>query len=117
MNQSSKKENIAKQLPELEASSLFEAISHKRRIKLLKELVRFIIAHVTSLVLSNPQAITNKDLVNSINLDQFIFDPEFIRKRYSQLSEQSDSYEWKFDLQLLKPFWKFRLGKDKANEA
>jgi 2-polyprenyl-6-methoxyphenol hydroxylase-like FAD-dependent oxidoreductase len=63
----------------------------------LKELARFIIAHVYSVICGERSAVTNRALVESIDLYNFRFDAEEMRERYSSHSEAEERFEWTFD--------------------
>ncbi|MDT4896997.1 MAG: hypothetical protein QOH25_2074 [Acidobacteriota bacterium] len=70
----------------------------------LKELALFIIAHVYSVVCGERSAVTNRALVESIDLYNFRFDVEEMRERYSPHSHVEERFEWTFDPFVLNPF-------------
>ncbi len=71
----------------------------------LRELARFTVAHVTAMVAGDPQLITHKDFVESIHLEQAIFDPKAIVERHRSLPAAHGTYSWKLDSSALKAFW------------
>ena len=70
----------------------------------LKELARFIVAHVTSMVLQDEKVLTNRAFIESINLRNFRFDPEEMRSQYSQFAGSGEQYKWSFDPHVLCEF-------------
>jgi flavin-dependent dehydrogenase len=54
------------------------------QVQNLEELARFIVSHVTSVVLENAGVLTNRDFVESIDLKKIQFDPEAMRQHYAQ---------------------------------
>ncbi|MBI3935327.1 MAG: hypothetical protein HY316_11615 [Acidobacteria bacterium] len=70
----------------------------------LKDLARFIVAHVASRVVGEKALLTNRAFVESIRLNQFPFDPEMFRASWARSSSQPKQYQWAFDHQVLAPF-------------
>jgi len=70
----------------------------------LKQLARFIVAHVASRVLDEESVLTNRAFVEGIRLNQFSFDPEAFRAVWNRVSSQAEQYKWDFDPHLLRPF-------------
>ena len=50
----------------------------------LKELARFIVAHVCSAVLSDERVLTDRSFIESVDLRSVRFDPEEMRERYAR---------------------------------
>lgn len=71
----------------------------------LKELARFTVAHVTAMVAEDPQILTHKDFVESINLDQIQFDAKAIVDHMRALPAARELYPWRLDPAALKAFW------------
>jgi flavin-dependent dehydrogenase len=63
----------------------------------LREMARFIVAHISSVVLSDESALTNRRFIEGIDLVNLRFDPDEIRDRYAGCSASETSYDWVFD--------------------
>ncbi len=63
----------------------------------LKELARFIVAHINSVVLSDQRVLTNSSFIESIDLHHIHFDPQDMCERYAQCASSSKEYKWSFD--------------------
>jgi hypothetical protein len=63
----------------------------------LKELARYIVAYVSSVVLADECVLTNRAFVESIDLQNFRFDPQDLYDRYSQYADATAPYAWSFD--------------------
>jgi 2-polyprenyl-6-methoxyphenol hydroxylase-like FAD-dependent oxidoreductase len=63
----------------------------------LKEMARFILTHLSSVVLSDERALTNREFVEGIDLHHYRFDPDEIRGRYARCADSTQLYEWSFD--------------------
>ncbi len=63
----------------------------------LRELARFTVAHVASVVLGEPRAAVNRQFVAGIDLKDIRFDPEEMRSRYSECVGCLEDYPWPFD--------------------
>jgi len=70
----------------------------------LKELARFIVAHVCSMVLSDERILTDRSFIESIDLRNFRFDPDEMRGRYARSCGAGGRYEWSFDPLVLSCF-------------
>lgn len=70
----------------------------------LKELARFIVAHVYSVVLSDERVLVNRAFIESINLEDFRFDPDEMRAAYALYADETDAYQWSFDPFVLRRF-------------
>jgi 2-polyprenyl-6-methoxyphenol hydroxylase-like FAD-dependent oxidoreductase len=75
------------------------------QLESLRELARFTVAHVTAMVVSDPQLLTHKDFVDGIHLDQIQFDPKAMKERHRSLPAARETYAWKLDPNALKAFW------------
>jgi flavin-dependent dehydrogenase len=63
----------------------------------LKELARYIVAYVSSVVLADECVLTNRAFIESIDLHNFRFDPEELYDRYTQYADATAPYAWSFD--------------------
>jgi flavin-dependent dehydrogenase len=70
----------------------------------LKELARFIVAHVGSMVLADESLLTNRAFIESIDLSKVRFDPDELRSAYPRFARNTEKYEWTFDPCALRPF-------------
>jgi flavin-dependent dehydrogenase len=71
----------------------------------LRELARFLVAHVTARVAGDSTLIHHKDFVESLPLEQIAFDPKAIADRVRMLPAARESYPWRLDAGALKSFW------------
>ncbi|MFN2597618.1 MAG: FAD-dependent oxidoreductase [Pyrinomonadaceae bacterium] len=81
----------------------------------LKELARFIVAHVYSVVCGDERAVTNRPLVEGIDLYSFRFDVEEVRERYARHARAEERFEWTFDPSVLDPF-RVNVGAARSGE-
>lgn len=79
----------------------------------LRELARFIIAHVHSVVLADEAALTNRAFIESLNLEDFRFDEREMRERYALYADATETFAWTFDPTALR---RFRTGRTAADE-
>lgn len=70
----------------------------------LKEMARFILTHISSVVLSDERVLTNRAFIESIDLSNYEFDPDEIRERYARCVGSTKRYEWSFDPRVLGRF-------------
>jgi flavin-dependent dehydrogenase len=70
----------------------------------LRELARYIVAYINSVVLSDERVLTNRSFIESIDLQNFRFDPEEMHDRYAPYADSAELYEWPFDPCVLDPF-------------
>ena len=63
----------------------------------LDELARFVVAHVSSVVLSDRRLLTNAPFIDGIDLENLRFDPEDMRQRWERHAGADDPYTWSFD--------------------
>jgi hypothetical protein len=63
----------------------------------MRELARFYVAHVSSVVAGDSSLITSKDHVESIDLSDIQFDADEIKARWSALPASAESYFWTID--------------------
>jgi 2-polyprenyl-6-methoxyphenol hydroxylase-like FAD-dependent oxidoreductase len=80
----------------------------------LMDLARFVVAHVTSVVLADDAVLTDRAFVEGLDLNNFRFDPEQMRERYAARAGTEGLYEWRFDptvLRRLRPELKAAEGR------
>ncbi|MCA1593777.1 MAG: tryptophan 7-halogenase [Acidobacteria bacterium] len=70
----------------------------------LRELARFIIAHVHSVVLADEDVLTNRAFIESLDLEDFRFDEGEMRECYAAYAGAEEKYEWAFDPTVLRRF-------------
>jgi flavin-dependent dehydrogenase len=70
----------------------------------LKELARYIVAYIYSVVLSDEGVLTNQRFIESIDLQHFHFDPDEMHDHYAPYAALGDLYEWPFDPFVLDQF-------------
>src|SRR5215468_8866947 len=63
----------------------------------LRELARYIIAYVSSVVLADERVLTNRAFVEGIDLSNLRFDPGAMYDRYVQCTGVTEPYAWSFD--------------------
>ena len=63
----------------------------------LLEWARFVVAHAHAVVCGDERAAGNRALVESINLEDFRFDPEEMRARHARHMNCEELYPWPFD--------------------
>jgi hypothetical protein len=68
------------------------------------ELARFVVAHVYSVVLGDKEVVTNRSLVESIELDNFCFDASKMHETYAAHAGHLERYVWSFDPRVLDRF-------------
>jgi flavin-dependent dehydrogenase len=67
----------------------------------LRELARYIVAYVSSVVLADERVLTNRAFVEGIDLQNFRFDPVAMYDRYVQCAGVTEPYAWSFDPSVL----------------
>src|SRR5262249_33050245 len=67
----------------------------------LKEMVRFIATHISSVVLSDECVLTNRAFSESIDVDHLRFDPDEMHDRYAAYRDSESAYHWSFDPSVL----------------
>jgi hypothetical protein len=70
----------------------------------LRELARFVVAHVHSVVLGDEGVVANRPFVESIDLENFRFDEDEMRARYAEYAGAAEQYTWAFDPTVLRRF-------------
>jgi 2-polyprenyl-6-methoxyphenol hydroxylase-like FAD-dependent oxidoreductase len=70
----------------------------------LKELARYIVAHVHSVVLSDERVLTNRSFIESIDIQDFHFDPDEMHEYYAHYVDLVEQYEWSFNPFVLSQF-------------
>ncbi|HET9714434.1 MAG TPA: hypothetical protein VFP64_21270 [Pyrinomonadaceae bacterium] len=78
----------------------------------LKEMARFIVAHICASVLGDERAVVNRLFVERIDLNRLDFDPIEIRNRYASCQHSSEVFEWSFDPAVLRRFVEEEWSKD-----
>jgi flavin-dependent dehydrogenase len=63
----------------------------------LRELARFEIASIYSVVVGDPDTVTNRSFVESIALDAVVFDPSAMAAHYSAHADCTELYNWPWD--------------------
>jgi 2-polyprenyl-6-methoxyphenol hydroxylase-like FAD-dependent oxidoreductase len=63
----------------------------------LKELARYIVVYVSSVVLADESVLTNCAFIESIDLRNFRFDPGKLYDSYAQYADATVPYAWSFD--------------------
>jgi len=86
----------------------------------LKEMARFIVAHISAAVLGDECALINHSFVAGLDLNRLRFDPAEIRARYAASRSSSEIYNWSFDPGVLGRFqedeWSNVVEDECANE-
>jgi hypothetical protein len=90
-----------------------------RQAENLEELARFYAAHVTSVVLDEPRALTRAAFVEAIDLATLDFDPAAMAEAWKQAEASDDErlYPWSFDPGVLDRFRTARRGAPALEEA
>lgn len=70
----------------------------------LKELARYFVAHIYSVVLADERVLTNGSFVEAIDLNQLRFNPAEMREHYARHADQPERYQWSFDTSVLARF-------------
>jgi flavin-dependent dehydrogenase len=70
----------------------------------LRELARFIVAHASSVVLSDESILTNAAFIEDIDLQNLRFDPATMFNQYTQCVDSPEPYKWSFDPFVLERF-------------
>jgi len=70
----------------------------------LRQLARFIVAHVTSVVLGDERILTSEAFVESIHLEDLRFDPDAMQEKWKECADSRALYEWSFDPFVLNEF-------------
>lgn len=70
----------------------------------LREMARFIVAHISAAALGDQRALTNRAFVAGIDLEHLRFDPAEMRERYARCSRTAELYAWSFDPGVLRQF-------------
>jgi 2-polyprenyl-6-methoxyphenol hydroxylase-like FAD-dependent oxidoreductase len=70
----------------------------------LKELARYIVAYVSSVVLADDRMLTNRAFIESIDLHNLRFAPDEISDRYARYAGTTEPYVWSFDPSVLDQF-------------
>ena len=75
-----------------------------RHLENLFELARFVVAHVTAVVLGDRRVPTNAAFLDRIDLKDVHFDPERMRADYAVVAEATATHRWSFDPYVLDCF-------------
>jgi 2-polyprenyl-6-methoxyphenol hydroxylase-like FAD-dependent oxidoreductase len=70
----------------------------------LRELARYIVVYIYSVVLSDERVLTNRAFIESIDLQHFRFDPDEMHDHYAPYTNSVELYEWPFDPCVLDQF-------------
>ena len=70
----------------------------------LKEMARFIVAHISAAVLRDERVVVNRLFVEGIDLNRVHFDPAEMRDRYASCKGSMEMYAWSFDPKVLQCF-------------
>ena len=70
----------------------------------LKELARYFVAYMCSMVLEDKDVLTNRQFVEQIDLGHLTFDPEAMRRQYEVCADDTEPYAWSFDPSALEAF-------------
>ena len=74
------------------------------QIENLRILARFIGAHVASVVLDEPRALTSRGFVEGLDVTDLRFDPDDMRRRWQACRDDEELYEWPFDPMVMDRF-------------
>jgi flavin-dependent dehydrogenase len=84
----------------------------------LRDYARWILAHITAVVLDDPRALTNAAYVRGIDVDDLQFDPAAWAERLeAACRETSEAYTWRFDVPSLDRFRTERLEREELRAA
>ena len=75
-----------------------------RQVENLKELARFIGAHVASVVLEDPRVLSSRAFVEGLDVAALDFDPESLRRRWQACAGDLELYPWPFDPSVMDRF-------------
>ena len=75
----------------------------------LRELARFSIAHISSVVAGDPALIKSKSHVERIDLESFRFDVSVIREEWSSIARSEEEYAWEIDSGVYQKFNQHRV--------
>ena len=75
-----------------------------RHLENLFEFARFIVAHVSSVVLGDRHLLTNASFIDRIDLEDVRFDPERMRADYAAAAGDATTHQWSFDPYVLDRF-------------
>ena len=81
-----------------------------RQLAGVRELARFIAAHIASRVLDEPSARSNRAFVEALDLAALRFDADDLRARLQQARGCTDRYQWSFDPTVVDGFGPARLS-------
>ena len=80
------------------------------QLESLRDLARWIVAHVTAAVLDDPRAAANAAYIRGLDLQNLEFDPEAWAARLeAACRESSETYAWRFEVPCMKRFQLRRL--------
>src|SRR4029079_7197789 len=76
----------------------------------LRDFARWTAAHIASVVLDDPRALTNAAFIRGIDVNALQFDPEAMAGRLeAACQETSETYTWRFDVPCMARFKTERL--------
>lgn len=70
----------------------------------LKELALFTVAHIAAQVTGRPELLTHPDFIQSIHLENLVFDPKALEKKASTLSPPAKAHRWSLNPEALRHF-------------
>ena len=70
----------------------------------LRELARYIVAYISSVVVSDERVLTNRDYIEGIDLQHLRFDPEELVDGYERCDDSAAPYQWSFDPFVMEQF-------------
>jgi hypothetical protein len=70
----------------------------------LEALVRWIVAHLSSVVIGVPEAASNASFIAGFDLDDLRFDPEELRARWEACAGTPEKQVWPFDVPCMRRF-------------
>jgi 2-polyprenyl-6-methoxyphenol hydroxylase-like FAD-dependent oxidoreductase len=84
----------------------------------LRDLARWTAAHIASVVLDDPRAVTNAAFIRGIDIENLQFDPEEMARRLeAACRETGESYAWRFEVPCMQRFRTERLAVEEMEKA
>jgi flavin-dependent dehydrogenase len=71
----------------------------------LKDLARYFVAHVSARVAGQAELVSNRAFVESIRLNQLLFDASAMRANGARFMSQPQQFKWSFDHEVLSAFY------------
>ena len=76
----------------------------RQQLASIEELARFIVAHVSAVVVGDQRVTTNASFVAGIDIDAIDFDPDAMRARWQQCAGSGEVHKWTLDPTVLARF-------------